>query len=136
MSTLATTSYVRLALATQSTNGVGPNEDALIFANWNVFGLNPSNLSQLLAAFRVSGVNQAGSGPTGATLTAGVPADLSVVREGTAVSMYKDGALIVSGTGTGEFSAIVPCFVVLGDGTNISNLETRKLGFCSGYLLP
>ena len=136
LSTLATTSYVRLALATQSTNGIGLNEDALIFANWNVSGLNPSNLSQLLAAFRVNGVNQAGSGPTGATLTAGVPADLSVVREGTAVNMYKDGALIASGTGTGEFSAIVPCFVVIGDGTNISNLETRKLGFCSGYLLP
>lgn len=117
------------------TRALATDEDSLCYDVGNVLGaLNPSGLPQWLACYRIGSVNQSGSGPTGVGPSAGISENLSVVKQGTSVSMYQNGTLISSGTGGTARPS--PFFIISNDGTATTSIEALQLGFCSGYLLP
>lgn len=128
---------VRLGFSQSPTDILQGEEDSLCYDVGNVLGaLNPSNLQKWLVCIRTGSVNQSGSGPTGVSPVVNTPANLLVVRQSAAVTMYHNGVLLGGGTGGSSSQILNPFCVIANDGTATTSVAIRQLAFCTGFLLP
>lgn len=119
------------------TNAITTYEDSLCIDAGNVLGAINAGLStNYCACIRVNSVNQTGSGATSAETSTSALADLLVVRDLGAVSMYVDGTIVASGTGHSLSSVLYPFMVFSNDGTSVTSAYADFEGFVFGYYLP